>query len=492
MALETGEIDHDTYLLYLAYALYDREKLPPAYQSSMPRDFTLPLLEIQQSLDSIRDPAVRAEIESLLANTCWIAGDGLTKSYTSAHFYIEYENIYAGLTIADYASALETAWVTEVGAFGWAAPPLVIIPEIGPRYHVVIDDLNTIYPGLYGYVYSGGDYAGLVGNNPNTAWNDVDAYATCMGLNNNYDPALFPSPAINSLQATVAHEFNHAIQYGYGALTGANAPDDNFIEGGATWMEDEVFDAANDNQYYLWPSFNQCMGDYSDDPYAYWITFRGLTEPYGTGAAGAGEQIMQDFWESVSQSALSNALSAMDQALINRGSTLADAYHHYAVAVKFNKPCGGGYPYPYCFEEGAEYVAKAGPTAVHGAITDIGDRRAGIVQDNYALNWISLPAGVEPIYVTLENNSTGGDLRLSLACDTGAGLRVAQLTETLEAGESGTLHYFGRIGCGEIVAVITNLAQTAPDPTSCTPRSYTLTTGVIELDERLFLPLTIK
>ncbi len=117
-------------------------------------------------------------------------------------------------------------------------------------------------------------------------------------------------------------------------------------------MEDEVFDSANDNYNYLWPTFTMCMGEYTNSPYPYWITWRGLTERYGTGTAGGGEQVMQDFWELTSKNTGDN-LSAMNAALVNKGTNLADAYHAYAIAVKFNKPCTGGYNVPgYCLMEG--------------------------------------------------------------------------------------------------------------------------------------------
>ncbi|HZG49173.1 MAG TPA: hypothetical protein VEY90_06595 [Thermoleophilaceae bacterium] len=114
-----------------------------------------------------------------------------------------------------------------------------------------------------------------------------------MVLNRDYGG--FPSVPQAALDATTAHELNHSIQYGYGALHGSNLPDDVFAEGGATWMEDEVHDAADDNHSYLWPTFSESMGDYDGSPYPYWITFRGLTERYGTGSAFGGEQVMQDF-----------------------------------------------------------------------------------------------------------------------------------------------------------------------------------------------------
>ena len=102
-----------------------------------------------------------------------------------------------------------------------------------------------------------------------------------MVLNQNFGP--FPGTPTNAMRATVAHEFNHSLQFGYGALTGYGSVDSVFVEGGATWMEDEVFDTSNDNYNYLWPSFTTPMGKYAKSPYPYWMVFRAMTEPFGTG-----------------------------------------------------------------------------------------------------------------------------------------------------------------------------------------------------------------
>jgi hypothetical protein len=42
-----------------------------------------------------------------------------------------------------------------------------------------------------------------------------------------------------------------------------------------------------------------------------------------------------------------------------RGTTLADAFHAYAIAVRLGRACAGGYAYPYCFEEAPAYIARA-------------------------------------------------------------------------------------------------------------------------------------
>lgn len=464
-----GELDQDTANLYMAYALTDYEKLPARFRSNVPWDGTLPLLHLREKVQVMKAGVIRTEIVDAISAICSTSSGSLPNNTSSTHFYVEYDTIGGGLTLITYTTSLESAWTKEITTFGWAAPPVLTSnPPPGNLYHVRLDTLGS---GLYGYVSRSGDYAGLVGNNPNTAWNDVDAYATCMVLNRDYSG--FPGTPQTALDATTGHEFNHSIQFGIGALTGSNAAEDAFTEGGASWMEDEVFDSANDNYNYLWPTFSMCMGEYTDSPYPYWITWRGLTERYGTGVASGGEQVMQDFWEETSKGTGDN-LSAMNTALVNKGTTLANAYHAYAIAVKFNKTCSGSYVYPYCFEEATGYLSAAGATSVHGTIASVGGSYNGNVPDNYALNWISLPTSGGPYNVTLQNTSAGGQLRGSVVCDTGSALSVTPLPSVVGAGTSTTLANFNPSGCTSVVAVITNQSQTANNPSSCTSRSYQL------------------
>ncbi len=475
VARARGEIGPEMAYLFLAYALGDYEKLPPRYRSDVPWDGTLPLLRLQEAAKTMKGGPIRTELVGILSGVCGSSTPSLPKVRDSTHFHIEYpNNIGGGLTIDDYQTSLEASWSTEIDSFDWAAPPVLVSnPPPGNRYHVRIDTLGG---SLYGYVTNSGVHAGFVGDNPNTSWNDGDAYATCMVLNRDYSG--FPGSSQQALDATTAHEFNHSIQFGYGAITGANKPDDNLVEGGATWMEDEVYDSANDNYNYLWPTFDMCMGEYTNSPYPYWITFRGLTERYGAGAAGAGEQVMQDFWELTSQSPNSNMLNALNLALVNKGTTLADAYHAYAIAAKFNKTCGSGYVYPYCFEEAAGYEFAAGSTSVHGSIASVGDNYTGSVADYYALNWINLPIGSVPYTVTLKNTSGGGQLRGSVVCDTSSALNVNALSSVAGPGSSGLLTNFDPTGCASVVAVVTNQSQAITNPSFCTSRSYRLSTSI--------------
>ncbi|MGH2545280.1 MAG: hypothetical protein ACRDHJ_00180, partial [Actinomycetota bacterium] len=418
-AVERGRLKRATADLYLAHALGDHRKLPDRFVSDVPWDGTLPLLRLQERVKRMAPGPERWAIRSVIdPGTCDTQVAPLPDNDQSTFFYVEYNDmtIGGGLDIDDYKMSLDAAWTKEVTTFGWAAPPVAPVPAPSNKYHVRIEDLGS---SLYGFVSSVGTHAGFVGDNPNTpAWNEGDAIASCMVLNQDYTG--FPSPPQASLEATTAHEFNHSIQFGYGALTGPNAADDAFVEGGATWMEDEVFDGANDNYFYLWPDFTESMGEYTDSPYPYWVVFRALTERYGTGTADAGEQVMQDFWEAVSQSPTAVDLAALELGLGNKGTNLAEAYHAAAVALRFNQPCAGGWTYPHCLEEGPMYVGAAAAPPSHGAIATPGGSFAGALEDNYALNWITLP-GTGPYPAALRNASEGGLLRATVACATSSG-----------------------------------------------------------------------
>jgi hypothetical protein len=488
-AVQRGEVSRARGDLYLAFALADHRRLPERFQSDVPWRGTLPLLHLRERLTKAPPSTERDQAREVLAapTTCSNNVGNLSNVATTEHFYVQYGTIGAGLTIGDYTTSLETAWTKEVTTFGWAAPPLKDTPGTPNRYHVAI---KTLTGGLYGFVSPSGTYAGFVGNNPNTSWNDIDAYASCMVLNKDYTG--FPSPPQESLNATTAHEFNHSIQFGIGAITGTNSPDAAFIEGGATWMEDEVFDDADDNHNYLWPPFTSSLGQFSTagiDEYAAWVIFRGLTEPFGTGVAGGGEDVMQSFWEQTSQSTSSNMLTSLNQALVAEESTLAEAYHAAAIALKFNKACSGGYVYPYCLEEGPAYVAAQGPTTVHKVIAAVGGSTTGTtqLQDNYALNWVQLPAAGGAYSIQLSNTSAGGQLRGSVVCDTGSALSITPLPAVVGAGGSTSLASFDPAGCTSVVLVITNESQTSPNPSSSLARAYVVTTTSATANETLTL-----
>ena len=489
-AEDRNAIDLERASLYRVYALSGDSRLPAAYRSTRPWRGTLVDLRLRRDLPRL-DPGRerQAVAETLRAppnpnpTTCSTSAAPLTQSLETPHFYIQFEGIGGGLSAQAYAESLEEAYTVQVAGFRWAGPPQSPAGQaaIPGKYHVRIEPLAR---GLYGFVSSGGSYAGppANGDNPNTPWPEGDAEASCMVLNSDFETG-FPGTAQQALDATTAHEYNHSIQYGYGALDG-NFPDDNFIEGAATWMEDEAQDGANDNYNYLYPAFTQSMGQHPSDgvaEYSYWLTFRGITERFGANVPGGAEQVMQEFWERVSRND-AVMLDAFNGALVNvKGRTLAETFHDYAIGAKLMRPCGGGYFLPYCFQEAAGYSTGRGVPPSQSTLSAVPQSYGGSVQDDYAINWVTLQAA-GPYNLTLSNTSegasAGGRLRATVACDTGFAVAIAPFPATVTAGQATTLTSFTPSGCVSApVAVITNEAQTAPNPSSSAPRSYTLASG---------------
>jgi len=485
-AEERGAIDLERASLLRLYALRGDPRLPEAYESNRPWRGTILDLQLRRDLPKLDPGAERTAVREALrapANpnptTCSTSVAPPPNAIETAHFYIQYNAaspIAGGLDINDYADSLEEVYATEVSSFFWAPPPqnAAAASQIPGKYHVRVEPLGA---GLYGFVSSGGTYAGRVGNNPNTSWNDVDADASCMVLNSDFETG-FPGTAQQAMDATTAHEYNHSIQFGYGALNGTNVPEFNFVEGGATWMEDEAQDAANDNYNYLYPEFDDSMGEHEGNEYSYWLTWRGITERFGANVPGGAEQVMQAFWEVTSRNE-GNMLTAMQQALATKQRTLPETFHDYAVAAKHMRTCGGNYFLPYCFEEAAGYVASApggAPPPSNGTIAAAGGSFSGTIEDNYTINWVTLP-NTGSYNVTLATGTGAGQLRATISCDTASGIALAPFPAVVGPSSSQTVPGFDRSSCTQApVAVITNQSQTAPNPDDTT-QPYTLSTA---------------
>jgi hypothetical protein len=472
-ALASGSITSAQATVYRGWALMRPDALPAAFVSPTPWDGTLAMLQVTRALarmDPARlSPSLR-DVARRIDAACYDSRGALPNSKSTNHFYFKYRSsaIGGGLTIGQYSASLEAAWKREIGTFGWARPPKDPAAGLpGGRYLVRVDDLN---PGLYGFVAATYN----VHNNPATGWNDKDSLASCMVLNQ--DLSTFPSGATESLRATVAHEFNHSIQYGYGALTGFGKVKSVFIEGGASWMEDEVFDGSNDNYHYLWPGFAKPMAQFDPSfPYPYWVVFRALTERYGTGVKNGGENVMQFFWEQVSKEASTN-LAALGKALKHEGTSLGKAYHDAAIALRFNVDCTTT-PKKWCLQEGPAYVAAAGPNSNMASVATIGEPAyTGKVANDYALDWIGLPTDQGAFDLTVDVTSGGGKLRTSIVCRTGDTLTLLKPTQVAKGTTDAAFTSVDPTGCDTVVAVITNENQTKSSPKKITNANYSLAT----------------
>jgi hypothetical protein len=453
--------------LFLTWALTAPARLPEIYVSDTPWSGTLPLLRLRERLPALGDaPAALAARAALRGATfsCPGTSGSLPNVRSTKHFYLQFKaSALQALSIRQYANALETAWATEIGRFKWAKPPRdPFRAPPGGRYPVRVEDLGS---GLYGYVTG----TAFAGDNPSTSWNDRDAVASCMVLNRNFGP--FPGTPLDALRATAAHEFNHSIQFGYGALTGFGKVTDVMVEGLATWMEDEVFDSSDDSYNYLWPEFTLPMGRYRQSPYPYWVVFRAMTERFGSGRRNGGEAVIQVFWEQISKGSSTN-LAALAKGFKAKRGRLADAYHNASIALRFLVDCSAT-ARRFCLEEGPAYAAATGGgNSDHANLNAAPDSLSRSIPNDFALNWIGLPTTAS-LDLGVTHDGGKGTLRVSIACRTGGAVTVRPLGSATRSTDA-TLAGVDLSGCDEASAVISNVKLTDPTPRTVTRTDYTI------------------
>ena len=141
---------------------------------------------------------------------------------------------------------------------------------------------------LYGVTNS--DQSASTASHPN-------AFTSWMELDNNFTDSIYKTgsyTSLQSLQITAAHEYHHAIQYGYNYYF-----DIWYAEATSTWMEDELYDSVNQLYSYTTNWFTQSTLSMDIDAstsngggYGRWIFNRYLAEKHGT-------DTVRSFWESL-------------------------------------------------------------------------------------------------------------------------------------------------------------------------------------------------
>ena len=507
-AFQRGDITSAERILYLTYAIYEHESLPAVFDGTKGWHGTMTVREIHKTLAESRSsfPAdVLMEIDRVMnsrAATICDREDGPNNT-TTTNFYYNYDTIDGGLTIGDYTASMEAAYTKLVTEYNWAKPPLCTQDAVDAGGCSNANNLggSGLYPvqiaaiggSLFGYVtpnLGDGLYSGVVEDNPNTAAVETDSRASCMVLNSDFSQ-FSGNTAQENLDATTSHEYVHSVQFGYGDPQNNDAM---WFESTAAYFEDEMSDAANTANLYLWPTTTNCMGEWPNDAapdgvsqYSAFLFFRHVAENAGgANAANTGENVIQQLWENIGQDQI--GLVAMDNALnaASPSTNMNDAYHNYAIAVRKSKSCTGGHTAPYCFTEGDEYLASNDtPPPAQGSIAASPGSYSGSVNEHYATNYVDLPT-TGTFLVSLQNTATDGvgQLRGSLVCDTGSALNVYPLSQIAANGQSATLNINGGNCPSGLFLTITNQGTTAGTepaagscPASRAATNYTVTLG---------------
>lgn len=303
--------------------------------------------------------------------------------------------------VIEVARAMEYSWFAAIEHFGWSPPPSDNGLGGDNRYDVYL--LNILDENYAGYTDSDLGNS-LIGDNPLTPLVERAATHTYIVLDNDYledygynDDGSYPADALNYMRSTAAHEFHHAIQFGYDG----EEPHDWVWEATSTWIEEELFDSVNDPvgslpAITLAPDACQLAegGEESDDDidrwYGMWIFMRHLSERYG-------HSFVVRLWEHIIEL---DGYAAWDAVLAVYGTTLEDVFVDYSIALLTRD-----------FEEGRRYpsVKLEGSAAPGGRYTP----PDGVHQ--LGADYIAIPAQ-EPITVKLEGEGLLGVL-VGIAAD---------------------------------------------------------------------------
>lgn len=238
------------------------------------------------------------------------------------HFRVHYTRSGADSVTDEYitllALALEETWAIQIDQMGWPAPPPN--PDGDGRYPVYVASLKDTEGVLMGYVRN----EDIIGDNPNSGYVERWAAHSFMVIENDFaEMRSNGGDPIDLMRATVAHEFHHAIQFGYDAAEAH----DWYYEATATWMEIETFGLGMSAIEYVQDNFQYpeiCFGAPDVDglslEYGNWTFIQSLVDRHG-------DQIIMELWENIAEV---EGFTALERTLERYGETLPEAVllHH--------------------------------------------------------------------------------------------------------------------------------------------------------------------
>lgn len=197
--------------------------------------------------------------------------------------------------IPDYidtaAAVLERVWDVEINQMSYTAPPQQNGQPV-TSYHVYFTDMS-----YYGITTGSGiDIPSLPGTN----------WSSYLELENDYLESIFATRGLDGLRVTAAHEFHHAVQFGYNVRT--DGQDYYFYEMTSTWMEDVLYDEINDYYNYLSTLFlnlgRKSFDDYSLFAYGNCLYLHMLEKQFG-------QDIVSEIWDRIKIEPAINAIGTV-------------------------------------------------------------------------------------------------------------------------------------------------------------------------------------
>lgn len=382
-AVQAGTISADEALLYSVTALFAPERLPRPFALGQRGKCGTPVLVEAEA----RWPTLPGWVRDALAQWPVAAGarrltpadtrpslSGPEQTLTTAHFVLHYTLSGADAVdatdanangVPDYvdsvAQAMERSRLVQVETLGWLEPPSDENTDPGsPLY-----DVYVAYLSVYGLTFP----EAIKGDNEHSPGR-VEPFARTSYI------ALHNRLSLPVLQVTAAHEYQHAIQFGYNAAAEGFDARRWLMEGTATWMEDQVYDDIDDNVGYLPRLFaapDRSLAD-PQNHYASWLLFQYLEEHAG------GTEVMREMWERGVPLQGDFSTTVIRATLASRGRDFGSAFLSFCDANLLLMPCELA-PGPFCYDEALLYRDEAGRAVVEGTITVANGERAYIPPD---------------------------------------------------------------------------------------------------------------
>ncbi len=403
-ALRTGELTKAEYALERVRSLSQPARARQLFgdvDEAGPRDATELLRDLAARLDQL-SPSQRALARRLLARPTSAHDSFRHYRYPAKHVCdtrmcywwttkgVDAPSLHDGNRnhVPDWVDAtrkvFQHVWSTEVGGYHYRAPRSDITSRNdggSKKLDIYIADLGSM--GLYGYCTS---------DDPATSFRSY-ASAYCV-VDDDFSRRQFRSGAYGqaALKVTAAHEFFHAVQFGYDWLEDAW-----LMEGTAAWIEDEVYDSINDNRQYLsrspisatrfWHPLDYYSANNSSAEsiykYGAWIYWRFMSEHFG-------RDVIRSVWrraDSIRGAPDDYSIQAAANVLTARGTNLTDFLADFG-ATNLLPSIG--------YQEGAAY-----PTPIPTSTTPVGlgglpRTNPGIVMPHLSNDYYAfVPSGVD-------------------------------------------------------------------------------------------------
>ena len=309
-----------------------------AGSSSTPsRELTIALRDLAIAVPSLKG-SDRALAEALLARPTDGAGDPQGDGYTApvaderssctANFCVHYVvstgdapdliDVSPANGIPDFVDAVsvaaEASFTVENTTLGWRAPVSDGAAGGDARTDIYLKNIGS--DGFFGYAAS----------DPGQGGRAQFAYLV---IDNDYSPSEFPAyatPAV-PMQVTVAHEYNHVLQFAYDTFQEAW-----LFESTATWMEEQVFPAINDYVDVFIPDFTKRPSIPLTDPNTNKIYGAAVWHHFLTKKFDA--SVSRETWAASTKSKPKGfGLGAFEVALKDRGSSVSRQFARFAPAT---------------------------------------------------------------------------------------------------------------------------------------------------------------